>query len=415
MLPPAVRFDFPILSQEIHGRPVAYLDNAATTQKPQVVLDAITQYYTTSNANVHRGIHALADRATTAWEDSRSVIAAFFAARPDELVITRNTTEAVNGVRYGFLDHTLEKGDVVVCSVLDHHATLVTLQQAVQAAGAELVHLDVDADTFQVDLAQLEGVLQTYTERVKCISLTHTSNVLGSMLDLTRLDHIISAIYAPADRPKVLLDAAQSAPHMRLDFSHLPVDFLAFSGHKMYGPMGSGGLLVKQELSDSDQMRPWLFGGGMIASVSPEKTEFSPDAAERFTAGTPDVASAVGLASACQYLGHLGLDQVADHLSELVSYTVDRLTQIPRVQVISDPHSASLVSFLYDGVHAHDVAQILDSQGVAVRSGHHCCMPLHTQFGWQASVRVSFAVYNTKEDVDQFVAGLEKITQVFGA
>jgi len=418
--PSQVRHDFPILSQLVHGVPLVYLDSAATSQKPRQVIDAISNYYQTNNANVHRGVHALSDASTTLFEDSRAKVAAFFDASPDELVVVRNTTEAINGVAYGWgMDHVGE-GDVVIATLMDHHSSFVVWQQLAARTKAIFEVVGVTDDGL-LDLDHLQKLVEKYTSRIKIVSFTHVSNTLGTVADV---EQVAGVVKRAAPQARLCLDAAQSAPHMPVSFAKLKkqgIDFMAISGHKMLGPMGIGCFFVRQELlggesPDSSEMKPWLFGGGMIASVSPEKTIFHPEIHERFTAGTPDVASLVGLAAACDYLTQLDMNQVAEHDKSLVAYTISQLATNPRVKIIGpidENKRLGSVAFIYEGVHAHDVAQILDSQGVAVRSGHHCTMPLHTHFGWQATVRASFNVYTTTQDIDVLVAGLKKVDGIF--
>ncbi len=421
--------DFPILSRQVNGKPLAYLDNGATSQKPQSVIDAITHYYQTSNANVHRGVHTLSDESTQAWEKSRQTIAQFFGAEPAELILTRNTTEALNGVVYGWaLDH-LQIDDVVLTTVLEHHANIVPWQQICKRLGAKLEFIAIDADG-RVDENNFDELLTQHGDKIKLIVLTQVSNALGTHVPIQKFITKISQKYSAENRPRIVIDGAQAAPHLPIEFHKMGVDFFAFSGHKMLGPMGVGGLLVRKKLLETNEMKPWLFGGGMIESVTQAETIFNQDAGERFTPGTPDVASAVGLAAACEYLQNLGMKNVQEHDQQLVAYTIEKLSQIPEVQLIGPLTPRVLgttpdvvttavldrvgsVSFVYKDVHAHDVAQVLDSEGVAVRSGHHCTMPLHLEMGWQASVRVSFQVYNTTEDIDQLITALAKVQQVF--
>lgn len=412
-----LKSDFPILSRQAHDQPLVYLDNAATSQKPQAVIDAISNYYTQHNANVHRGVHQLSDESTQLLADSRHTIANFFGAENEELIITRNATEAINGVAYGWADRQLKAGDVIVTSLMEHHANFVVWQEVAQRTGAQLEILSVD-EQGRLDLAELEHKLKTLP--VKLVTLVHVSNTTGVINPILEIVQLIKV--HQIDQPiRLLLDGAQSAPHLPLNFHQLGADFFAFSGHKMLGPMGAGGLLVKKELLKSSEMRPWLFGGGMIFSVLPEKTEYNPDLAERFTAGTPDVASTVGLAAACKYLQELTMSQVEAHDRQLVQAALEQLSQLPEIEVVgpTQPQSGQRldrigsVAFLHHQVHAHDVAQILDSQGVAVRSGHHCTMPLHTHFKWPATTRASFSVYNSIQDIKALVAALAKVNQVF--
>jgi cysteine desulfurase/selenocysteine lyase len=413
--PLELKADFPILSRKVNEKPLVYLDNAATSQKPEAVIEAISQYYRTSNANVHRGVHSLSDESTQAWEDSRQVIAQFFGADPDELIITRNTTEAINGVAYGWADSHLNADDIILTTLMEHHSDMVVWQQVCQRTGAQLKYLEVD-ENGRIDLTQLETHLSD--AKLKLVALTHVSNALGTK---NPIDEIIVKIKDMRKDVRVLIDGAQSAPHLPIDFHALGADFFVFSGHKMLGPMGIGGVIVRKELLSTSELQPWLFGGGMIATVEKTKTIFAESLEDRFTAGTPDVASAVGLAAACRYLQKLGMAAVAEHDAELVTYTINKLRSIPHVTIIGPTLSQSAkldrvgsVAFIYSGAHAHDVAQVLDSEGVAVRSGHHCTMPLHTQFNWQASVRVSFQVYTSTDDIDVLVHALAKVKQIFG-
>lgn len=397
--------NFPILRRSVHEKPLVYLDNAATTQKPQVVIDAIAGYYQTSNANVHRGVHQLSDESTLALEKARAVISTFLGAENDELILVRNATEALNGILYGWALHNLSKGDVVMTSQIEHHSNFVVWQEACKLTGAEMQVVPV-SDQGELDYEWME----THAENVKLFAFTYVSNALGAVTDVERIVSL-----AKKSQARVAIDGAQAVAHMPVSFKKLGVDFFAFSGHKMYGPMGSGGLLVRRELLQSNEMKPWLFGGGMIAEVYEDKTTFHDDPIERFTAGTPDVASAVGLAAACEFLSNIGMSEVAQHEADLVEYTLKKLQTLPQVTIVGPvPNRVGSVAFLYGGVHAHDVAQVLDSQGVAVRSGHHCTMPLHVAKDWIATTRISFGVYNTQEDIDSLVEALQKVADVFG-
>jgi len=412
--PKKIRQDFPIFSQNQRGEKLVYLDSAATSQKPQAVLNAITNYYQTTNANVHRGVHQLSDTSTQVWDESRATIAAFFGAQPDELIFTRNTTEGINGVAYGWGDRNVGSGDVIITSLMEHHSNLVVWQELAKRAGAVLEYIDIDT---QGRLDQKSLAAKLSLPKVKLLALSQVSNTLGTLNPIAR---IMQEARALQPNIRVLIDAAQSAPHIPVSFAKLDADFLVFSGHKMLGPMGCGGLLVRRSLLESGEMQPWLFGGGMIASVTKDKTTFTDELSERFTAGTPDVASAVGLAAACTYLEKLHMQDVGQRDLELVLYALEKLSTIPEISIIGpsdftagDVDRVGSVAFTYQGVHAHDVAQVLDSVGVAVRSGHHCTMPLHEQFGWTASVRASFGVYNTTADIDALVVGLDKVKNVF--
>ena len=397
--------DFPILSVGVHGKKLVYLDSAATTQKPQQVIDAITHYYTHSNANVHRGVHLLSDQSTLALEQARATIATFLGAKTQELILVRNTTEALMGIAYGWALHALQPGDVIVTSQLEHHSNFVVWQQVCKMTGATLVVVPV-TEAGEIDYAWMESTVS----KAKLLTFAYVSNTLGSVLDVARV-----VAFAKKVGARVALDGAQAVAHIPVSFSALGVDFFAFSGHKLYGPMGSGGLLVAASLLERNEMQPWLFGGGMISEVYESHATFNDDPIERFTAGTPDVASAVGLAAACTYLRTIGMQSVAAHEAALTEYALRILDAVPQLTVIGPrTERVGSVAFLYEGVHAHDVAQVLDSQGVAVRSGHHCTMPLHLARGWAATTRASFGVYSTTQDCDALGEALTKVKAVFG-
>jgi len=411
-----VKKDFPILNQKIHGdKKLIYLDSGATSQKPQQVIDAISDYYTNDNSNVHRGVHVLSDRSTQAWEESRETIASFFGALPDEFIVTRNTTEATNGVAYGW-GHNIGKGDVIVSTAIEHHANLVVWQEIAKKAGATLKVVGLK-NKAELDLDEFEKILKAGS--VKLVAFNHVSNSLGTVSPVSK---IVGFVKKHAPSARILLDAAQSAPHMPLDFHDMKIDFMAFGGHKMLGPMGAAGLLVRKELLESGEMRPWLFGGGMIDQVGEQDATYADNLADRFTAGTPDVASVRGLAVACEYLANLGMDEVMEHDFSLVKYAYEKLSEIDNLEVIGlkpemvdgAPNRLGSVSFIHKTVHSHDLAQIIDSEGVAVRSGHHCTMPLHVACGWVATTRASFNVYSLKEDIDALIRAFKKVEKIFG-
>jgi cysteine desulfurase / selenocysteine lyase len=417
-----IKKDFPILSKKIHGQNLVYLDNAATSQKPQSVIDTIANYYQNYNANVHRGVHTLSDESTNIFEKSKNKIAQFFGAKTSELIFVRNTTEGINGVAYGWGNHNIAENDVILVTTMDHHSNIVVWQELAKRQGAKLIFIKL-TESGQLDIKDFQQKVTQFKDNLKLVAVPHISNALGTVVPLTQLTQIIKNI---APQTRILVDGAQSAPHLPINFSNLDIDFYTFSGHKMLGPMGIGGLLVRQQLLQSDEMQPWLFGGGMISEVHESHTLFHEDPNERFTAGTPDVASVVGLATACDYLDNLGMNQVLEHDLELVLYALRELEKVENVQLVGPsienlpelnsnpqhPDRVGSVAFLYQGAHAHDVAQVLDSQGVAVRSGHHCTMPLHTSQNWVATTRASFQVYNSKDDIDSLVAGLEKVKEV---
>lgn len=412
--------DFPILQRTVNGKRLVYLDNAATSQKPQQMIDAISEYYSQHNANVHRGVHQLSDESTTEYEKAHQRVAEFFGAADGEFIQTRNTTEAINAVRYGWADHVLNQGDVILLTLMEHHSNLVMWQQVSEQTGAILEFVRVTDDGL-LDMEDLERKLRN--NPVRLFSIVHVSNTLGTCIDLKAVSEL-KATHAP--EAKILVDAAQSAPHIPLHFGKLQkhggtaaqgVDFMTFSGHKMLGPMGIGGLLVRRSLLEDGEFRPWLFGGGMISDVKQQETTFHHDLCERFVAGTPDVASLVGLAAACDYLDDIGMDAVMEHDEELVAYALEKLQAEADITVVGpmDPSQrVGSVAFVHDSVHAHDVSQVLDSEGIAVRSGHHCTQPLHDAMGWQGTVRFSFQVYNSTDDIDAAVAALEKVRTVFG-
>lgn len=418
----SIKRNFPILSREIGGKKLVYLDNAATSQKPFSVVEAISSYYLNNNANVHRGVHTLSDESTTIFENSKSKIANFFGAKPQELIFIRNTTEAINGVAYGWGEENIVQSDVILVSILDHHSNIVVWQELCKRKNANLIFVGITKDG-KLDLDDLDRKLKKFAGKIKLVALPHVSNALGSSIDLKIIIKKVRVVSRSSSSKntksssgiKILIDGAQSAPHMPINFQKLDIDFFVFSGHKMLGPMGIGGLLVRERLLKDEQMKPWLFGGGMISEVHELHTNFHDDLNDRFIAGTPDVASAAGLAQACEYLENLRMEDVLKHDQELVAYALEKLSKIKNIEIVGpkDTNRIGSVAFIYKGVHAHDVAQVLDSEGIAVRSGHHCTMPLHTSQNWIATTRASFQVYNSKEDIDALVLGLNKVAKIF--
>ena len=404
----AVRADFPILNRVMRGgHQLAYLDSGATSQKPLQVLDAEREFLTTSNGAVHRGAHQLMEEATDAYEQGRADIAAFVGADTDELVFTKNATESLNLVSYVLGDKRFENavgpGDVIVTTELEHHANLIPWQELAQRTGATLRWYGV-TDDGRIDLDSLQ-----LDERVKVVAFSHHSNVTGAVAPVGELVSRAKAVGA-----LTVLDACQSVPHQPVDFHGLDVDYAAFSGHKMLGPTGIGVLYGRRELLNA--MPPFITGGSMIETVTMEATTYAP-APQRFEAGTPMTSQVVGLAAAARYLSALGMTAVEAHENELVAATLEGLGSIPQVRIIgpkSLEHRGSPVSFVVDGVHAHDVGQVLDDEGVAVRVGHHCAWPLHRRFGIAATARASFAVYNTADEVDRLVAGVKRAIEFFG-
>jgi cysteine desulfurase/selenocysteine lyase len=399
-----IRKDFPILHQEVYGKPLAYLDNAATAQKPQVVLDALRAYYTADNANVHRGVHRLSERATEAYEGARRQIQRFLnAAHPREIVFVRGTTEGINLVAQAYGRWALGPGDEVVITALEHHSNIVPWQILCEEKGAALRVVPIN-DAGEVDLEAYEKLL---SDRSRLVAVAHVSNALGTIVPVKRM---IEA--AHRRRIPVLVDGAQAAPHLRLDVQALDCDFYTFSGHKTYGPTGIGALYGKTELLE--RMPPFQGGGDMIKSVSFEKTTYN-DLPYKFEAGTPSIAGAIGLGVALDYLAGLGLEQVAAYEHELLAYATERLASLPGLRLIGTAREkAAVLSFVVEGVHAHDVGTILDREGVAVRAGHHCAMPVMTRFGVPATTRASLALYNTREEIDALIGALEKVREIFG-
>ncbi|BBY42812.1 cysteine desulfurase [Mycolicibacterium celeriflavum] len=403
----AVRADFPILKKQMRGGNVlAYLDSGATSQRPLQVLDAEREFLVTSYGAVHRGAHQLMEEATDAYEEGRADIAAFVGADPDELVFTKNATEALNLVSYALGDTRFEgavgPGDVIVTTELEHHANLVPWQELARRTGATLKWYGVTSDG-RIDLDSLR-----LDDRVKVVAFSHRSNVTGA---LAPVDELVSR--ARAVGALTVLDACQSVPHQPVDFHALDVDFAAFSGHKMLGPTGIGVLYGRGALLNA--LPPFLTGGSMIETVTMEETTYAP-APQRFEAGTPMTSQVVGLAAAARYLREVGMAAVEAHEAELVAAALEGLTALDGVRIIgprSLENRGSPVSFVVDGVHAHDVGQVLDDEGVAVRVGHHCAWPLHRRFGIAATARASFAVYNTVEEVDRLVAGVRRAVEFF--
>lgn len=402
-----VRADFPILDRTMRGgNRLAYLDSGATSQKPLAVLDAEREFLVTSNGAVHRGAHQLMEESTDAYEQGRQDIADFVGADVDELVFTKNATEAINLVSYAVGDERFERavgpGDVIVTTELEHHANLIPWQELARRTGATLKWYGV-TDDGRIDLDSLE-----LDDRVKIVAFSHHSNVTGAVAPVAELVSRAKAVGA-----LTLLDACQSVPHQPVDVHALDVDFAAFSGHKMLGPTGIGVLYGRRELLAA--LPPFLTGGSMIETVTMEATTYAP-APQRFEAGTPMTSQVVGLAAAARYLSVLGMPEVQRHEEQLVAAALEGLAGIPAVRIIgplSTERRGSPVSFVVDGVHAHDVGQVLDDEGVAVRVGHHCAWPLHRRFGIAATARASFAVYNTADEVDRLVAGVKRAVEFF--
>ena len=398
-----VRADFPILQQEVRGRPLVYLDSAASAQKPRAVIDAISHFYTHDNANVHRGVHFLSERSTAAFEGAREKVARFLHAKDaKEIVFVRGTTEAINLVVQTFGRKNVGPGDEVLITAIEHHANIVPWQMLCEQQGAKLKYIPVDTHG---DLV-LDGLDELLTPRTRILALTHVSNALGTVTPVKELVRRAHAKGIP-----VLVDGAQAVTHFPVDVVDLDCDFYAFSGHKLFGPMGIGVLYGKKERLES--MPPYQGGGDMILSVTMEKTIYN-RVPYRFEAGTPDVAGAVGLGAAIDYLQRVGMENIAAHDRELLAYTEQALAKVPGVRLLGQARERSgLVSFVMEDVHPHDIGTILDREGIAVRAGHHCAQPLMQCFGVAATVRASLALYSTREDVDALVRGLHKVREMF--
>jgi cysteine desulfurase/selenocysteine lyase len=400
----AIRRDFPILERRVYGKPLIYLDNTATTQKPLSVLRAIEEYYRTYNANIHRGIYKIAEEATEAYEKARGKVARLLNARSDrEIVFTRGTTESVNLVANAWGRKNVGPGDVIVLTEMEHHSNIVPWQLLAEEKGAVIRWIPVDAKG-RLDLSGLDALLNG---PVKMLAVTQMSNVLGTInpvADIIRRAHAAGA--------RVLIDGAQSVPHLGVDVRALDCDFLALSGHKMLGPTGIGALYAKREHLEA--MPPFFGGGEMIREVTLQGSTWN-DVPFKFEAGTMNIAGAIAFGVAIDYVQSIGSDVIHMHGTELAAQTMRALGQVPGVTVYGPPATerGGIVSFTVDDIHAHDVAAVLDREGVAVRAGHHCAMPLHTRFGIPASVRASFYVYNLPSEVDRLVEGVQKAKQVF--
>jgi len=400
----AFRQDFPLLRRRVHGKPLVYLDNAATTQKPRVVIDRVTQFYVEENANVHRGVHWLSERATEAFEEARATIGRFLnARRAEEIVFVRGTTEAINLVAQTYGRSRVVRGDEIVISAMEHHSNIVPWQILCEQHGARLRIIPI-TDAGEIDL---EAYARLLTDRTRIVAVVHVSNVLGTVNPVQEIVRIAHQRGIP-----VLVDGAQAVAHGSVDVQTLGCDFYAFSGHKMFGPTGIGVLYGTSAMLES--MPPYQGGGDMIRSVSFERTLYDVPP-HRFEAGTPNIAGAVGLAAAIGYLTGIGFERIARSERELLEYATGALSRVPGVRVIGTAAArAGVLSFVLDGVHPHDVATILDREGVAIRAGHHCCQPLMDRLGLPATSRASLALYNTREDIDALVAALRTVRELLG-
>ncbi|MGE5246114.1 MAG: SufS family cysteine desulfurase [Betaproteobacteria bacterium] len=397
------RQDFPILREAVHGRPLVYLDNAATTQKPQVVVERLVRFYLQENANVHRGVHLLSERATDAYEDARTTVARFLhAADAKEIVFVRGTTEAINLVASTYGRTHVGPGDEIVLTAMEHHSNIVPWQMLCEGTGARLRVVPM-TDEGELRLDEYERLL---SDRTKIVSVVHVSNALGTVNPVGDIVRIAHARGVP-----VLVDGAQAVAHMAVDVQALGCDFYAFSGHKVFGPTGIGVLYGRASLLQG--MPPYQGGGDMISSVAFERTLYNA-VPHRFEAGTPNVAGAVGLASALDYLRAKGIDGIAAHEHDVLAYGTDVLSQIPGLRLTGTAaDKAGILAFVLEGVHPHDIGTILDREGVAIRTGHHCCQPLMERLGVPATARASLALYNTREEIDVMAAALHRAREVF--
>jgi cysteine desulfurase/selenocysteine lyase len=408
-----IRADFPILQRQIHGKPLVYLDNAATSQKPESVIQVMDEYYRRYNANIHRGVHTLAEEATAAYEGARRKVARFINAySPREVVFVRNTTEAINLVTLTWGRAYIGLDDVIVLSVMEHHSNLVPWQLLAQATGARLEFIGLDAEG-RLLLEDLDKLLESFGTRVKLVAISGMSNVLGTINPVSTVAERVHKAGA-----LLLVDGAQSVPHLPVDVRADGADFLAFSGHKMLGPTGMGVLWARKEILKATP--PFLGGGDMISSVHLRKSEWA-DIPHKFEAGTPNIAHGIGLGAAVDYLNQLGMDNVHEHERQMAAYAMERLADVPNLHIYGPPagERGGVVTFnlLRDGemlIHPHDLASILDQEGIAIRAGHHCAQPLMEYYGVPATARASFYIYNTEQEVDKLVEALFKAQQIFG-
>lgn len=393
----AIRKDFPILDQQVHGHPLVYLDNAASAQKPRQVIDAISRFYLTDYANIHRGVHSLSERSTRLYEETRVKVQRLInAPSPRAIIYVRGTTEAINLVARTYGRQNIGRGDEILVSGLEHHSNIVPWQMLCEETGAHLRVVPID-DRGEIGSFEVN-------EKTKLIAVAHISNALGTILP-------IREIVRRAKGVPVLVDGAQAAPHLKVDVQELGCDFYCFSSHKIYGPTGLGVLWGKTELLE--KMPPYQGGGDMISSVTFEKTTYN-TIPFKFEAGTPDIAGVVGLGAAIDYIQSIGMENIEAHEAELLDYATRELSKIPGLHIIGNAkHKAAAISFIMDGIHPHDVGTILDRQGIAVRTGHHCAQPVMDRFGIPATTRASFAFYNTKEEVDVLVRGLKRVKEIF--
>ncbi len=399
----AIRADFPVLHQEVHGRPLAYLDNAATTQKPRAVLDALHTYYARDNANIHRGVHTLSQRSTDAYESVRGEIRSFLNARYDhEIIYVRGTTEAINLVAFCHGSRVLKPNTEVLLTEMEHHSNIVPWQMVCECSGAKLRVVPITDD----GELRMDAYADMLSDRTKIVAVAHISNALGTVNPVKQITEMAHAVGAT-----VLIDGAQAVSHIPVDVQAIGCDFYAFSGHKTLGPTGIGVLYGRSDLLQS--MPPYQGGGDMIETVTFEKTTYNQLPA-KFEAGTPHIAGAIGLGAALRYLNAVGLQRVARYEADLLRYAMERITEVPGLRLIGTaPDKAGILSFVMDVAHPHDIGTILDLHGVAIRTGHHCAMPLMRRLELPATARASLALYNTREDIDALIRGLHAVREVF--
>ena len=400
----AIRSDFPVLAQEVNGKPLAYLDNAATAQKPLVVIDALDSYYREYNANIHRGLHALSEKATAAYENSRETVRRFInAASTREIIFDRGTTEGINLIAQSYGRHNLRKDDEIVITEMEHHSNIVPWQMLCQQTGARLRFIPI-TDQGELDLSCLDTV---FNDKTRIVSVVHISNALGTINPIDEIiyrAHELNAI--------VIVDGAQAVPHTPVDVQELDCDFYVFSGHKLYGPTGTGVLYGREKILED--MPPYQGGGDMIKMVTMEKTMYN-CLPYKFEAGTPHIAGVIGMGKAIEYVQGIGLDQISNYEADLLEYATHAISEISELHLVGTAASkAGILSFTLANIHPHDVGTILDHQGIAVRAGHHCAMPVMEHFGIPATTRASFAFYNTRDEVDRLVQGLQECREMLG-
>ncbi len=396
-----IKEDFPILKRRVNGKRLVYLDSAATSQRPLQVIKVVEDFQKKHNANVHRGLHTLSEEASELYEQARKTVADFVGARAEEIVFVRNATEAINLVAWAWAFKNIKKDEEILTTIMEHHSNLLPWRQL----GLMVKFVDVTDE----GVLDMEDFKKKLTKKTKLVAVGHMSNMTGT---INPIEEIISM--AKKVKAKVLIDAAQSVPHLGVNVQKIGCDWLVFSGHKMLGPMGIGALYIKKERQA--EMGVWLTGGGMISEVYLDKPAVWAKGVEKWEAGTPNVEGAVGLAVACEYHNQLGMKNIREHEKELTKYALKELSRFKEIKIYGPKDvniRGGVVTFSFKGIHAHDVAQVLDSEGVAVRSGHHCTMPLHQRFGLAASTRASFYIYNDKKDVDALIKGLEKVRRIF--